>query len=83
MDYTSQTCKTMFTEGQIERMRDCTTFQRQDLVSGTIDCFQLDDEPTCDVELIGYDTETHQVSVRIINGENVVVMNLIDRWKYL
>lgn len=80
MDYTSQTCKTMFTEGQIERMRDCTTFQRQDLVSGTIDCFQLDDEPSCDVELIGYDTETHQVSVRIINGENCGCneFNLID-----
>ena len=80
MDYTSQTCKTMFTEGQIERMRDCTTFQRQDLVSGTIDCFQLDDEPSCDVELIGYNPETHQVSVRIINGENCGCneFNLID-----
>ena len=70
MDYTSQTCKTLFTEGQIERMRDCTTFQRQDLVSGTIDCFQLDDEPTCDIELIGYDPVTHQVSVAVLNGEN-------------
>ena len=70
MDYTSQTCKTLFTEGQIERMRDCIAFQRQDLVSGTIDCFQLDDEPTCDVDLIGYDPVTHQVSVAILNGEN-------------
>ena len=80
MDYTSQTCKTLFTEGQIERMRDCTTFQRQDLVSGTIDCFQLDDEPTCDVELIGYDPVTHQISVRIINGENCGCneFNLVD-----
>ena len=80
MDYTSQTCKTMFTEGQIERMRDCTTFQRQELVSGTIDCFQLDDEPSCDVELIGYNPETHQVSVRVINGENCGCneFNLID-----
>ena len=80
MDYTSQTCKTLFTEGQIERMRDCTTFQRQDLVSGTIDCFQLDDEPTCDVALMGYDPETHQISVRIVNGENCGCneFNLID-----
>ena len=80
MDYTSQTCKTLFTEGQIERMRDCIAFQRQDLVSGTIDCFQLDDEPTCDVELIGYDPVTHQISVRIINGENCGCneFNLVD-----
>ena len=80
MDYTSQTCKTLFTEGQIERMRDCITFQRQDLVSGTIDCFQLDDEPSCDVELVGYNPETHQISVRIINGENCGCneFNLID-----
>jgi len=80
MDYTSQTCKTLFTEGQIERMRDCTAFQRQDLVSGTIDCFQLDDEPTCDVELMGYDPVTHQISVRIINGENCGCneFNLVD-----
>ncbi len=80
MDYTSQTCKTLFTEGQIERMRDCTTFQRQDLVSGTIDCFQLDDEPTCDVALMGYDPETHQISVRIVNSENCGCneFNLID-----
>jgi len=80
MDYTSQTCKTLFTEGQIERMRDCIAFQRQDLVSGTIDCFQLDDEPTCDVELMGYDPVTHQISVRIINGENCGCneFNLVD-----
>ena len=80
MDYTSQTCKTLFTEGQIERMRDCIAFQRQDLVSGTIDCFQLDDEPTCDVELMGYDPATHQISVRIINGENCGCneFNLVD-----
>ena len=80
MDYTSQTCKTLFTEGQIERMRDCVAFQRQDLVSGTIDCFQLDDEPTCDVALMGYDPETHQISVRIVNGENCGCneFNLID-----
>jgi len=25
---------------------------------------------TCDIDLIGYDSETHQVSVAIINGEN-------------
>ena len=25
---------------------------------------------TCDVDLIGYDPETHQVSVAILNGEN-------------
>ena len=61
-------------------MRDCTTFQRQDLVSGTIDCFQLDDEPTCDVALMGYDPETHQISVRIVNGENCGCneFNLVD-----
>ena len=80
MDYTSQTCKTLFTEGQIDRMRDCIAFQRQDLVSGTIDCFQLDDEPTCDVALMGYDPETHQISVRVINGENCGCneFNLVD-----
>ena len=33
MDYTSQTCKTMFTEGQIERMRDAAIFVRGDLIS--------------------------------------------------
>ena len=33
MDYTSQSCKTMFTEGQIERMRDAVSFARPQLVS--------------------------------------------------
>lgn len=33
MDYTSQSCKTMFTEGQIERMRDALSFARPELIS--------------------------------------------------
>ena len=80
MDYTGQTCRSQFTEGQVHRMRDCVNFQREGLITGDIECFQLDDEPTCDVELIGYDPVTHQVSVRIINGENCGCneFNLID-----
>ena len=33
MDYTAQSCKTMFTEGQIERMRDALNFSRPQLIS--------------------------------------------------
>jgi hypothetical protein len=32
MDYTGQSCKTMFTEGQIERMRDALNFSRPELI---------------------------------------------------
>ena len=39
---------------------------------------------TCDVDLIGYDPETHEVSVAILNGENCGCNEYTTtRWKYL